>query len=78
MNPVSAGCCIEEAQDLAEAGRACQPQRSRRREGRVQQSRDNVSGAGDTQASSNRAEAIYPLPMSTPTGGCRGEGMGCG
>lgn len=31
MNPVSTGHCIGEAQELAETGRACQPQRSRRR-----------------------------------------------
>lgn len=32
MNPISTGCCIGEAQEVAETGRAWQPQRSRRRE----------------------------------------------
>lgn len=61
MNPVSTGCCIGEAQELVETGRACQPQRSRRREGRVQKSRDNASGPGDTRASSNVGWRLFIL-----------------
>lgn len=61
MSPVSTGCCIGEAQEVAETGRACQPQRSMRREGRVQKSRDNFPGAGDTQVSSTGGWRLFIL-----------------
>lgn len=75
MNPVSTGRCIGEAQELSKTGRACQPQRSRRRQGRVQKSRDNASGAGDTRVSSNAG--YIASAMSTLTGeGGGGEAWG--
>lgn len=61
MNPVNTGRCIGEAQEVAETGKAWQPRRSRRREGRVQKSRDNASGAGDTWVSSNVGRRLFIL-----------------